>query len=38
MQASTTRDDLEYFDHFECQNCGTVITEAPRPPETDRQS
>jgi hypothetical protein len=39
MQASKTREDLAYFDHFECLNCGTVITEAPRPPsETDKQS
>jgi predicted RNA-binding Zn-ribbon protein involved in translation (DUF1610 family) len=38
MQAAKTRDDFEQFDHFECQHCGTVITEAPRPPlEPDKK-
>jgi predicted RNA-binding Zn-ribbon protein involved in translation (DUF1610 family) len=37
MQASRTRDDLEHFDHFDCQHCGTVITETPKPPDRTKE-
>jgi 5-methylcytosine-specific restriction endonuclease McrA len=37
MQASKTRDDLKHYNHFECQHCGTVITEAPRPPDNKKE-
>jgi predicted RNA-binding Zn-ribbon protein involved in translation (DUF1610 family) len=35
MQAAKTREDLEDFDRFECQNCGTLVIEAPQPPAPD---
>jgi len=35
MQATKTRDHLDYFDRFECQNCHTTINASPlRPSRT----